>query len=495
MRPIAFASEAFSSNERIANKSATEKELAAITYGVKHFKQYLYGSKFTVTSDHACLRYIDSMVNSNEKIQKMRNDLSSFDFTVVYRKGRDCQAVDALSRMFLTEILETHDADYIEMSCFSARLEPKNFLKANLYATLVEVVSEEDKKKLMTEFHFNALHGQRRFQIVIDKIKVHGYTWPGMYTDIRKFVQSCESCQTNNHSNRHTKFPMEITDSPSHPMSKLSLDIVGPMPMTELGNVYVLSVIDHFTRYAWTIPLKTIDATVVADALMTNVFLQVGFCDRILSDRGSNFLSKIFLRFCELLDIEKISSTAYSHATLGIVEKFHDEMKTHLRKFIDEKQTNWDVKLPYATHCHNITEHSSLKTSPFHLFYVRKPKTPSVFECKAERIDYADVDDYLERVVKRMREAAVAAVSSSDNSKFKNKIHYDKRVNPVDFTPNEQVMIIAENVRRGRSAKLDKQYLGPYRVVKKVDNVNYEIVMNGHKQTVHGNRLKKFYEY
>jgi hypothetical protein len=35
----------------------------------------------------------------------------------------------------------------------------------------------------------------------------------------------------------------------------VSLDIVGPLPVTEQGNKYLLTVIDHFTRFCDAIPI------------------------------------------------------------------------------------------------------------------------------------------------------------------------------------------------------------------------------------------------
>ena len=48
--PIAYASRSFHKAEK--NYSTVEKELAAIVWGVKHFRPYLYGRKFKIVRDY-----------------------------------------------------------------------------------------------------------------------------------------------------------------------------------------------------------------------------------------------------------------------------------------------------------------------------------------------------------------------------------------------------------------------------------------------------------
>ena len=46
------------------------------------------------------------------------------------------------------------------------------------------------------------------------------------------------------------------------------MDIVGPLPRSRSGNKYILVLCDYATRYPEAIPLKSIDASHVAEELV-----------------------------------------------------------------------------------------------------------------------------------------------------------------------------------------------------------------------------------
>lgn len=60
-KPIAFASRTLNKAEK--NYSTIEKELLAVLWGTKQFRQYLYGKKFTIITDHKPLVYLYNFTN------------------------------------------------------------------------------------------------------------------------------------------------------------------------------------------------------------------------------------------------------------------------------------------------------------------------------------------------------------------------------------------------------------------------------------------------
>jgi hypothetical protein len=69
-------------------------------------------------------------------------------------------------------------------------------------------------------------------------------------------------------------------------MEILSVDILGPLPLTIQNNEYVIICGCYFTKWkmAFAVPIHT--AYTVADTLITQVFLQYGFPTQIQTDQG-----------------------------------------------------------------------------------------------------------------------------------------------------------------------------------------------------------------
>ena len=92
---------------------------------------------------------------------------------------------------------------------------------------------------------------------------------------------------------------MEIV---TEPFKKIAIDIVGELPRTTTGYKYILTIVDYATRYPEAIPLRTTNAKTVAEALI-QYFSRVGIPDEIVSDQGSNFMSKLLAQLYDQLGV------------------------------------------------------------------------------------------------------------------------------------------------------------------------------------------------
>ena len=94
-RPVAFASSLCSAAER--NYNVTRRELLAVMFALKTFRQYLLGVKFNIRTDHAALQWLKKTTPIGQQARWVEQ-LEEFDYDIQHRPGHRHGNADALSR-------------------------------------------------------------------------------------------------------------------------------------------------------------------------------------------------------------------------------------------------------------------------------------------------------------------------------------------------------------------------------------------------------------
>ena len=97
-RPIAFASNTLTDVEtRYAN---IECKCLSAVFGLEKFHTYIYGRHITVFNDHKPLEMITkkSIHAAPPRLQRMLLQLQKYDYTLIYKPGKEMTLADRLSR-------------------------------------------------------------------------------------------------------------------------------------------------------------------------------------------------------------------------------------------------------------------------------------------------------------------------------------------------------------------------------------------------------------
>jgi len=126
-----------------------------------------------------------------------------------------------------------------------------------------------------------------------ERIKL-SFTWPTIATDGQKACEKiCHQCQKRKRITVYNRVPIHPIPRDEVPFDCLVMDCVGPIFSNQkVAFIYALVLCDSNTRYPFAIPLRSLSAKNVCQALI-QVFQMTGIPSTIRSDCGSNFASQL----------------------------------------------------------------------------------------------------------------------------------------------------------------------------------------------------------
>ena len=133
------------------------------------------------------------------------------------------------------------------------------------------------------------------------------------------------------------KMPLQEHKQVDKPFDRVGMDVT-ELPETPKGYKYILTILDHLSRYLIMIPMKDQKTTTVAKKLNKHFISIYGVPKTILTDQGTNFMSNLMKELCKLYDIEKLNTTPYWPQSNGRTEIVHKTIKKYLSFFVNQDQ-------------------------------------------------------------------------------------------------------------------------------------------------------------
>ncbi|CAM6093253.1 unnamed protein product [Calypogeia fissa] len=216
------------------------------------------------------------------------------------------------------------------------------------------------------------------------------YHWRGMYAQIRDVIARCEQCdrvRTSFSSRQSILHPLPIKGL----FYRWSCDLAGELPLTSRGNLYIMIMIEHFSKWIELVALPDKSSHSTSQAFLQQVLSRFGACAECLTDQGSEFRGE----FQELLDQALIDHrrTSRDHPQAdGLAERMVQTCKRGLRKIcLTKNKEDWDLALPYIAMGYRMSEHASLLNfSPYFLLFGQHPIPPSAIA--SQMLPVVDLD-------------------------------------------------------------------------------------------------------
>jgi hypothetical protein len=332
------------------------------------------------------------------------------------------------------------------------------------------------------------------------------YYWPYMDRDILKHTNKCINCKLRKSYQRRPKVPIMKYDDTSRPLDRVHVDLTGPLPTTKGKNRYIMVIKDYLTKYVWLVPLRTKNAVEVAEAFVGEFICQAGVPERVVSDRGNEFVNRLLANVSRILCINRISTTPYNPRSDGFVENHNKTLKDQLFHFVDTlKQDDWDVFLPTVQLMYNTTVSLATGYTPMLLMTGREAKMPSFNHMEGVDLEaHKSIlsNDYVLGMIESMRSYQDFALQQTVKNKDRLNVRVRKPLEFVEYEPGQKFMRVRRPISAFKSAdeeeawkismKLLERYEGPYKVIRKINPILYDADIDGKEERVHAGSMKPY---
>lgn len=248
------------------------------------------------------------------------------------------------------------------------------------------------------------------------------------------------------------------------------MDFLTGLPSSE-GNTVVWIVTDLFSHVCHFVALPGLpSAPHLAELFFRHIFRLHGLPRRIISDRGPQFAARFWRELCQLLGVDVDLSSAFHPQTNGLAERLNQSLQIYLRHFISARHDNWSDLLAWAEFAVNNSVSDAVGKTPFFVQNGQHPRLPLPLPVTAEMPAVADFAAHL-RDVWQQTQSSLAA------SKTEMKRHADRRRSSgPEFAPGDLVWLSSKYIRlRVASLKFAPRFLGPFRVLSRINPVTYRV--------------------
>ena len=362
------------------------------------------------------------------------------------------------------------------------------------------VGDENTKRKILQESHDAEAAGHRGVQGTYDRIRGL-YWWPGMYTEVRRYVETCETCQV------YSKIRHRDGLKPTYPLClhfQWVLDLVH-MPLGVRGARYLVLAREDLSNYVEGRALTSTHTEQVCRFILEDIIARHGCFYRMRADR-KELDAEEATAFFEKFNIKLNLTTAYNPEANGKSERGHPPIVNALVKACDGKTHWWPDLLPLALMADRLTCSSVTGLPPAELVSGHLPIMPVEEDVTSWRtIHWSDQVSREELIARRIEhfnltpQKIQVAREKVKTARLKNKVRFDKthRLRPVAIKEGDWVLISDNSLDMQHSAlkKFAQRFRGPYVVTKVHDNATYTVrELDGieHRVPYAGKRVKLF---
>ncbi|KAK1796886.1 hypothetical protein P4O66_000883 [Electrophorus voltai] len=225
---------------------------------------------------------------------------------------------------------------------------------------------------------------------------------------------------------------------------------------------------DRFSKMVRLVPLVALPtAWETADQLFRQIFRQFGLPKYIVSDRGSQFTSRVWKVLLGKLNIIVSLMSGYHPQANGQVERVNQELGKFLHLYCNYHPETWSTYLPWAKYAQNSLRHTGTGLTPFEcVLGYQLPlypwNVPTSDQLEVERWCRESEQTWEEMHQNLRREITV----------YKRKAD-KKRGETPKYELWQKVWVSTKDSQAGTTGKLKARYEGPYSITGRVNELEH----------------------
>jgi Integrase zinc binding domain len=197
--------------------------------------------------------------------------------------------VSDLLRAYKADKAICNDFENPELGRFEKSLDGILYAVENGKKRLV-VPQGKLRQALMHRAHDALLAGHLGLNKAYERLR-QGVTWPEMYSELKAYARSCDSCQRNKTSNQKPIGLLKPLEIPTERFEQVSMGFIATLPVTKEYHDAVMVIVDKLTKLVMFIPTRTDMDTVETEKKFFNHWYKwFGLPKKIISDRDGRFI-------------------------------------------------------------------------------------------------------------------------------------------------------------------------------------------------------------
>lgn len=506
-------------------------------------RPYLQGTRFVVRTDHKALRWMLHMDGAHGRLVRWRLRLAEFDYTVETKPGRYHHAADTMSRLETTGVDKTpipEELPLLTLANFArgwtkpdyradkdyTPLTVDRLLKAQAEDKRTQAVRKEMDRNTHSRFgespegllvrlspldravqvyvpvplrqevlrleHDPAHAGHPGMNKMYTSMR-RTYYWESMAADVYTYVAQCAACSRRTVGNRRRTNLLRLFPA-AHPFTDVTLDLLGPLPVTKAGNRFLLVIVDRFTKMTRVTPMPREDAETVASAFCDTWVASYGPPNTLLTDNGTQLTSNYFRGVCNMMGIRTKTSTTYHPQTQGQVKRYNRTIVNQLKVYVEEHQDRWDELVSILSLAYNSRPQKNTGVAPLEFVVPDRVRTMSLERLPASPYPSTGAPktakDWREYQRARIRNLVYKVRLALAASQRRYKRAYDARVHEVNKAIEVGDWVYLDSFADKARKKLDPTVTGLHKVVGRGERT-FTVLLDGYPEVVSSDHVAR----